>query len=165
MKKIFNKKVFAVCMTVLLSTNLFACSGNNSSNSDAGKDDGSIELSLSNYEDYLTATVESELAGEKLDNEFTQVKSTLLVEGASDNFIYEDVTVEATITITYTDLNPRIDDEETTITETITTTCNVAGDSSEDFLIDLLDNDYTNGLWSSCSYSITNVSGSVKPAN
>lgn len=162
MKKQFIKKLIAVCLTLVLSMSLFACSSNNSNDTSETKDN-SIQLTTDNYKDYLNVSGKLLPPDGESTLSDTQVYAQIDVKGASTNFVYKNVTVEAKVTFDYQD-QEHSSREWQSVSGNVTVMCNVAGDGSNTEVIDLVEDTegYVNDdRFSKSSYEIINVTGSV----
>ena len=166
MKKIFTRNTIILGMLLLSTTSFAGCS----KSEENSKDDNAIELTMENYEDYLTVNVTTGTTGDGYkvhgisDPFYKEIQNNITVEGVSDNYNYEDVKVEAEITVKYTPYSwSGLDQDDVLFTETLSTTCNVAGDGSDSTLTNVQDG-YTTNLFMAYDYEVTKVSGSVVPA-
>ena len=160
MKKQFIKKLIAVCLTLVLSMSLFACSSNNSNDTSETKDN-SIQLTIDNYKDYLNVSGKVLPVDENANDYDNQAYAQIEVKGASTNFVYKDVTVEAKVTLNYEDLES---EQYKSASKNVTVKCNVAGDGSNTEVIDLgedVETYVTDDHYTTSSYEIVKVTGSV----
>ena len=164
MKKQFIKKLIAVCLTLVLSMSLFACSSNNSNDTSETKDN-SIQLTIDNYKDYLNVSGKVLPVNGNTKDYDNQAYAQIEVKGASTNFVYKDVTVEAKVTLNYKDLSTYVESEQyKSASENVTVKCNVAGDGSNTEVIDLgedVETFVTDDNYTTSSYEIVKVTGSV----
>ena len=99
------KKLLLIFLALVMCVSLCACGGkdtdNDSSDATTSTYDGSIELTLENYKQYLDVSVECNLLAENMyEFETEQYKSfvfKLHVKGLSTNFNYQDIVVNARI--------------------------------------------------------------------
>lgn len=171
MRKNNVKKSMLIAMLLLVTTCSFGCA-KEEKEAETGKEtetekSNGIELTLENYEDYLNVTTQVTHTGQgyKLtglaDPYYKQIASTLNVEGVSSNYNYEDVEVEAIITVVYTPIRSSGNfGREVTFDETLKAECNVAGDGSETIITDT---QYVRNIFATYSCEITSVSGVVVP--
>ena len=160
------KRLIALLLAAALSLSLAACGGSNS-----------IELTLENYEDYLTINPYGSQSGDEIWLSTTygstlrwhsEIQCGAKIEGTSTNFNYENVVIELELYGTY-EANEKnemsiIDDRHSVdknydITVTIETDVSGNGDSSE--IIELEDNFYTDTPNFTPNYKVISISGTV----
>ena len=99
------KKILLILLALTMCISMCACGGDSNPSS---IDDGSIELTLDNYKQFLNTSLSAKSGGEEsreytLDGRpitrYDSVVYTMNVEGLSTNFNYVDVVVTAKITI------------------------------------------------------------------
>ena len=164
------KRVIGVLLALSLMLLCFGCG-----------DDGSIELTKDNYEEYLKVTARCFTSGNKSINNhsyYDSVTGTVDVEGVSSNFNYKDVTVSVRIAGSYyvCDSDGHIEDSQGSngrdaFDETINVKCDISGSGSGEATKELNERSgvalsvwYTTDQFIEAGYDVVDVKGKVVPA-
>ncbi len=176
------KKVIALLLVYVMCLGLCACDTTNNSTADSPNStaDSSIELTLSNCEQYLDIAVSTSSYGDGSHyyNDVTYidfgyfydgVEFDLTVNGASPNYNYSNVVVTVNVAGEYAGMSRDYDGEldimdSTPFTFDMTAVSNVAGDGDSSYIFKapspykINKDDYMIS-----SYEIVSVSGTVTP--
>ena len=177
------KKLIVIFMAMVMCLAAGGCgNGGNSDSAETTKpNDGRIELTLDNYEQYLELYITTQQSGEDKEYKKKGIKvyhdlnCELNVRGVTDNFNYCDINITADIDLTYKeyslalgstpghliyrDLGDGIQSEKVTISNV-----NIAGDGSgtATFSQENLFDSFNDGY--SVKFEVKSVSGYVVPA-
>lgn len=155
MKEVISmKKVLSVFLVIVMCFALAGCGEKN------------IQLTTSNYKDYLVLDLNYGLGGSSYDipsvgTVYNALSPNFKIYAASSNFIYNNVSVEIRVYGTF-EAYSLIGSYDKDFDETITIDCNVGGSGSYTSLLGL--DGSTNMRSLNLAYEVVYVYGSVTPA-
>ena len=167
------KKVFAFFLAVILCWSLYACNSTNDTNSAETTElnDGRVELTLDNYEQYLEVWELKYVGGRGSGAQHShELEVEVHTRGVSNNFNYYDVEIVADVVLTYTEcfysggIWYRHEGEETQTCEVTINKVNVAGEGEVVKIFSQEDYFSNASSGSNVTIDVKSVSGYVAPA-